>query len=856
MTNELIADGIYRVSGMETSLKNGAWVSDAGTYLVTNQTKLAEIPEARPGDIAFTAGYGHIWQLDVDSTTWVELPKTAAGTAATQAAASATAAAGSASAAAASASQAQTVAASIPADYTSLSNSVVDLKSAITNLPYQNEFDNNILTDGYINQQGVDTYNPSVPGWYTTDYMPVEPGKSYTYSGLTNVGISPSSAYYNSRKTVLLPVFKQATGTNTIIAPDNAAYIRFSIYTDDLNTFAFTVKKFPSNDEVNALSESINTMQTHKVAIPLDTNNRPTNGTNGQVLRTKGTGATEWAAIGLPTDEQTRTAVSNWLTEHPEATTTVQDGSLTHEKLALGTLNFVTPGMFGAIGDGITDDTTAITNLLNCNVPTIIFDKKTYFVTREIATDKNHEIIGNNATIEFSENTQVSDIRLLKFDGVDSLSVKNLNFSIKCTNTSPFPNTGEANTDGILVSCVNCYNVTIEGCKFDVIDNGVSFGCTCFWVSGTYGDNYNISNCIFNNASNGQRGGCAWFFGNHRNVTINDSVLINSTLDENACTWTPDDSTVAVDLTFNNCRFQVTGANHQILSSQKNSHLYIYNSIIEENVDNVCSCVVKANGGSAIVDGCEMVLYGRSTNKAFLSTGAGSKIVVANCNIKHTSLDNNNNSVIWLSDNGNMIFDRNRVTLTGDNLTYLIIDTNSGNSTLSMADNVVEFDGDVSNLINDYNAVVALNNSFVGNYYFNSYENYQSQAHTIVMLNNNYACSGYGTFWFPTKHIPNTNGYIVGAIAAHGTASVQIGTPKSYYDMKLVMITGIGPQRYSTYLLTPGENRSSFVACKIAATESNGTPVISCSVSGENLVLTVNSDYASSATYMLITDMY
>ena len=134
MTNELIADGIYRVSGMETSLKNGAWVSDAGTYLVTDQTKLADIPEARPGDIAFTAGYGHIWQLDVDSTTWVELPKTAAGTAATQAAASATAAAGSGSAAATSASQAQTVAASIHADYTELSNDVADLKEAVVHI--------------------------------------------------------------------------------------------------------------------------------------------------------------------------------------------------------------------------------------------------------------------------------------------------------------------------------------------------------------------------------------------------------------------------------------------------------------------------------------------------------------------------------------------------------------------------------------------------------------------------------------------------------------------------------------------------------------------------------------------------
>ena len=182
MTNELIADGIYRVSGMETSLKNGAWVSDAGTYLVTNQTKLADIPDARPGDIAFTAGYSHIWQLDVDSTTWVELPKTAAGTAATQAAASATAAAGSASAAATSASQAQTVAASIPADYTELSNSVVDLKSALTEdenillnireLDITNEI-TPTMTSGLCSTDGTITASPN---YEYTEILPVKAG--------------------------------------------------------------------------------------------------------------------------------------------------------------------------------------------------------------------------------------------------------------------------------------------------------------------------------------------------------------------------------------------------------------------------------------------------------------------------------------------------------------------------------------------------------------------------------------------------------------------------------------------------------------------------------------------------------
>lgn len=64
----------------------------------------------------------------------------------------------------------------------------------------------------------------------------------------------------------------------------------------------------------------------------------------------------------------THEAVSKWLDEHPEATTTVQDKSLTAEKftddLKLHILNdYVTPQMFGAVGDGVTNDSQA---LLTC----------------------------------------------------------------------------------------------------------------------------------------------------------------------------------------------------------------------------------------------------------------------------------------------------------------------------------------------------------------------------------------------------------------------------------------------------------------------------------------------------------
>lgn len=55
-------------------------------------------------------------------------------------------------------------------------------------------------------------------------------------------------------------------------------------------------------------------------------------GENGQLLRTNGDGSTEWTTFGTPSNEQVGTAVNSWLDDHPEATTTVQDDSLTINK--------------------------------------------------------------------------------------------------------------------------------------------------------------------------------------------------------------------------------------------------------------------------------------------------------------------------------------------------------------------------------------------------------------------------------------------------------------------------------------------------------------------------------------------
>ena len=73
--NNQIANGIYRINIDETVLRDGAWHKTGATsvYLVESQSKLASIPDAAPGDIAYTAGYEYMWQLDTDGTTWVSV---------------------------------------------------------------------------------------------------------------------------------------------------------------------------------------------------------------------------------------------------------------------------------------------------------------------------------------------------------------------------------------------------------------------------------------------------------------------------------------------------------------------------------------------------------------------------------------------------------------------------------------------------------------------------------------------------------------------------------------------------------------------------------------------------------------
>lgn len=93
-------------------------------------------------------------------------------------------------------------------------------------------------------------------------------------------------------------------------------------------------------------------------------------------------------------DEDVQGYVDEWLDEHPEATTTVQDGSITYAKLNESLQTFVTPEMFGAVGNGIADDTeawqTAVDSGLNVIATSLKYKCGTITVTKNINIDCNN----------------------------------------------------------------------------------------------------------------------------------------------------------------------------------------------------------------------------------------------------------------------------------------------------------------------------------------------------------------------------------------------------------------------------------------------------------------------------------
>ena len=165
-------------------------------------------------------------------------------------------------------------------------------------------------------------------------------------------------------------------------------------------------------------------------------------------------------------------SVSAWLDAHPDATTTVVDKSLTEEKLSdelyVKTIkDYVTPEMFGAVGNGVTDDAEALSQALNSGKVVFLVPGKVY-QSSPIEVNNSVRLFGFGSTIKAVNKNQTSILTFKKrdifindvsFDGCGAKSVAGIQ------NDESFGMCEGLIFDAASNGNINLLNVNIWSCK-------------------------------------------------------------------------------------------------------------------------------------------------------------------------------------------------------------------------------------------------------------------------------------------------------------------------------------------------------------------------------------------------------
>jgi len=236
-------------------------------------------------------------------------------------------------------------------------------------------------------------------------------------------------------------------------------------------------------------------------------------GTTGQLLRKHSNEDLdiEWSNFGQPTDAQTAIAVSAWLDAHPEATTTVQDKSLSINKFENGTLGYVTPEMYGAVGDGVTDDSDAVQAAFDSGFNVILTYK--YYCSKTITIPNAAELtinginynnsqllFGDNAQLIIGGNSNVNELRMNNLSVVGNRTQSSVLKIQYVTNvTLNQVNIAEGGT--YLVELDHADIVFIDGCTF-AGSNVMGVWWPCAGIKMTSANPVYITNCNVWNVTN------------------------------------------------------------------------------------------------------------------------------------------------------------------------------------------------------------------------------------------------------------------------------------------------------------------------------------------------------------------
>lgn len=176
---------------------------------------------------------------------------------------------------------------------------------------------------------------------------------------------------------------------------------------------------------------------------------------------------------------------------------------------------FVTPEMFGAEGDGTTDDSTAIQAALD-SAKTVVFSRGAVYEIKDTMltiSNSNTIIYGNGCVIQKHTETANTQAEMLRINGVNNIKIYDLILDGDYVVTGS--NRNEHN-HGITIH--NAQNILIDGCIFKNIEGDAVYFGGLGQVNGAQ-----VSHCVF-----GKTGRWSVTVIDAKSISISDNIFIES----------------------------------------------------------------------------------------------------------------------------------------------------------------------------------------------------------------------------------------------------------------------------------------------------------------------------------------
>lgn len=280
--------------------------------------------------------------------------------------------------------------------------------------------------------------------------------------------------------------------------------------TEAINTF-IAVATRKSNELMSSWPDDYSDLVTWVEELKEGLNANHDNPT-GYLLQSTNSGlGFQWSPVGLPTDEQVGEAVSDWLADHPEATTTVQDNSLTTAKFTPNLRKALEAPPVNVLSLGF-DNTgaTDISELFNQYTEeyALYFPAGKYLINSTVNVKKSVYGAGytrRNVKDETSATWFISGKSTGKLLHVTGGSVQLNKFNVYAMNEEYCIDIDNGNNNPVEINEVGIYNVGGRGIMVEPPSTG-RFGTRIVFIDtvtiwGSY--NYKSSYGIFIDTNNG-----------------------------------------------------------------------------------------------------------------------------------------------------------------------------------------------------------------------------------------------------------------------------------------------------------------------------------------------------------------